>query len=278
MLYMKRVWSSLLFLVIVSFSQAQTNSPIVVIRGSESGLRIMTKLREAYGNKYKDKMIDLAGYGSTMGLVYLKDGQTDIAVTSRKMTDEELSEFQKDNMEISEVNFAKEAFTVIVNKANPITKLTKKQVGNIFAGYVTNWKDVGGPDAPIKVYIRSNTSGCYLGFKELFLENMNYTSRALMLGTNSQLKNEIYKDKNAVSYLGFAGIDKNVKMLKISVDDINYFSPTAENIANLTYPIYRTYHFYYKKKDAEKVKHFIDFVKSPDGKNVILKNDYLPAD
>lgn len=278
MLCMKRVGVCVAFLLGAVYTFAQSSSQVLVIRGSESGLRIMTKLREAYVNKYKDKMIDLAGYGSTMGIVYLKDGQTDVAVTSRKMTDEELAEFQKDEVLIEEVHFAKEAFTVIVNKANPITKLTKKQVGNIFAGYITNWKDVGGPNAPIKVYIRSNTSGCYLGFKELFLENTNYTSRALMLGTNIQLKTEIKKDKNAISYLGFAGIDKDVKMLKISVDDINYVSPTAENIANLTYPIYRTYHFYYKKKDEEKVKHFVNFVKSIDGKNVILKEDYLPAD
>jgi phosphate transport system substrate-binding protein len=268
-----------LVLLAASFiANAQNNNPILVIRGSESGLRIMAKLREEYVKKYKDRMVDLAGYGSTMGIMYLKDGQTDIAVTSRKMTDEELSDFQKENTEISEVHFAKEAFTVVVNKENPVTKLTKKQVGNIFAGYITNWKDVGGANAPIKIYIRSNTSGCYLGFKELFLENMNYTSRALMLGTNAQLKAEVAKDKNAISYLGFASIDKNSRMLKISVDDINYFSPTAENIANLTYPIYRTYHFYYKKKDEDKVKHFIDFVKSIDGKNVIVKNDYLPAD
>ena len=257
---------------------AQNTNPIVVVRGSESGLRIMTKLREAYVAKYKDRMIDLAAYGSTMGIVYLKDGQADIAVTSRKMSDEEMAEFQHDNVEISEVHFAKEAFTVVVNKNNPILKLTKKQVGNIFAGYITNWKDVGGKDAPIRVYIRSNTSGCYLGFKELFLENMNYTSRALMLGTNSQLKAQIVKDPNAISYLGFGSVDKTSKMLKISVNDIDYVSPTAENIANLSYPIYRTYHFYFRKKDEEKVKHFIDFVKSIDGKAIILKNDHLPAE
>ena len=194
---------------------AQSTYPIVVVRGSESGLRIMTKLREAYVAKYKDRMIDLAAYGSTMGIVYLKDGQTDIAVTSRRMSDEELSEFQHDNIEISEVHFAKEAFTVVVNKANPILKLTKKQVGDIFAGYITNWKDVGGKDAAIRVYIRSNTSGCYLGFKELFLENVNYSSRAFMIGTNAQLKAEIAKNPNAISYLGFGSVDKNTKMLKI---------------------------------------------------------------
>lgn len=275
---MKKLGFCIVFLIACMSVIAQNNNPIVVIRGSESGLRIMTKLREVYVNKYKDRMVDLAGFGSTMGIVYLKDGQADLAVTSRKMTDEELAEFQKDNVELKEVHFAKEAFTVVVHKENPVTKLTKKQVGNIFAGYITNWKEVGGKDAPIRVYIRSNTSGCYLGFKELFLENMNYTSRALMLGTNAQLKAQILKDKNSISYLGFGNIDKTTKMLKISVDDINYFSPTAENIANLTYPIYRTYHFYYKKSDEEKVKHFIEFVKSTDGKNVILKNDYLPVE
>ncbi len=274
---MKRLFL-IIALAISSLSFSQNNTPILTIRGSESGLRIMTKLREAYGNKYKDRMIDLAGFGSTMGIVYLKDKQADIAVTSRKMTDEELAEFQNENIELTEIHFAKEAFTVVVNKANPVTKLTKKQVGNIFAGYITNWKDVGGENTPIRVFIRSNTSGCYIGFKELFLENMNYTSRALMMGTNAQLKGQIAKDKSAISYLGFGSIDKTVKMLKISVDDINYFSPTAENIANLTYPIYRTYHFYFRTKDSEKVKHFIDFVKSDEGKNIILRNDHLPAD
>ena len=192
--FMKSFCLSLNLLFYTFISLAQNQNPIVVIRGSEAGLRIMTKLREAYVSKYKDRMIDLAGFGSTMGIVYLKDGQTDIAVTSRKMTDEELAEFQQDNINLAEIQFAKEAFTVVVNKANPITKLTKKQVGNIFAGYITNWKEVGGNEAPIRVYIRSNTSGCYLGFKDLFLENMNYTSRAMMLGTNAQLKANVAKN------------------------------------------------------------------------------------
>jgi phosphate transport system substrate-binding protein len=275
---MKKFWLSFSLFLFTFFSIAQNSNPIVVIRGSEAGLRIMTKLREAYVSKYKDRMIDLAGFGSTMGIVYLKDGQTDIAVTSRKMTDEELAEFQHDNINLAEIQFAKEAFTVVVNKANPITKLTKKQVGNIFAGYITNWKEVGGNDAPIRVYIRSNTSGCYLGFKDLFLENMNYTSRAMMLGTNAQLKANVAKNVNSIAYLGFGSVDKNTKMLKISVNDIDYYSPTAENIANLTYPIYRTYYFYYRKKDEEKLKHFIDFVSSDVGKAIIAKNDHMPID
>ena len=43
---------------------------------------------------------------------------------------------------------------VVVNAANPIGNLTREQVRDIFTGAIQNWKEVGGPDAPIHLFIR----------------------------------------------------------------------------------------------------------------------------
>ena len=54
-----------------------------------------------------------------------------------------------DNLVFTEIG--KDELVVIVHKSNPVTNLTRAQLKDMATGKVTNWKDVGGPDLPIKV-------------------------------------------------------------------------------------------------------------------------------
>ena len=52
------------------------------------------------------------------------------------------------------------------------------QVADIFLGKTTNWKDVGGKDAPITLYSRENSSGTYEFFKEHVLSKKDFSANA----------------------------------------------------------------------------------------------------
>ena len=53
-----------------------------------------------------------------------------------------------------------------MNTANGVTDITKDQLGKIYRGEITNWKDVGGADAAIVLLGRDSSSGTYAFVKD----------------------------------------------------------------------------------------------------------------
>src|SRR5208283_1575082 len=92
---------------------------------------------------------------------------------------------------------------VVVNAANPVGNLTRGQVRDIFTGAIRNWKDVGGPDAPIHLYIRDPISGTYIGFKELAMENKPYASERNLFTNYAAIVTAVARDANGIGYSGF---------------------------------------------------------------------------
>ena len=104
--------------------------------------------------------------GSGTGIAALINGTLDIANASRAMKDKEIEEAKANGVEAVEHVIAIDALAIIVNPANPITQLTIDQLADIFTGRVTNWKDVGGNDAPIVIVSRETNSGTHVYFLE----------------------------------------------------------------------------------------------------------------
>ena len=84
-------------------------------------------------------------------------------------------------------------------------------------GNITNWKQVGGPDAPIIVYSRENSSGTYVFFKDNVLGGDDFTPRAQTLPGTAAVVNAVSKEKNGIGY-GGAAYAKGIKMLKVKKD------------------------------------------------------------
>jgi len=111
--------------------------------------------------------IQVTGGGSGVGIAALINGSTDIANASRPMKSTEIEKLkQRYNTLGVEIPCAKDGITIFLNKSNPVSELTVKQIGLIFAGRITNWKEVGGPDASIKLYGRESSSGTFGFFKD----------------------------------------------------------------------------------------------------------------
>ena len=91
------------------------------------------------------------------------------------------------------------------------------QLKAIFTGKVTNWKELGGPDAKIILYSRENSSGTYVFFKEHVLENADFTPRAQTLPGTAAVVNAVTKEKFGIGY-GGAAYAKGIKILKVKKD------------------------------------------------------------
>ena len=173
-----------------------------------------------------------------------------------------------------------EAFVFFTHKDNPVDNLTIEQVKAIYSGEITNWKEVGGNNVPIKAYQRNSGSGSqsmmerFMGDTPLMIPPKHQV-QDLMSG----IIDKVTDYQNRHSAIGFSyryyltGIMSNpdVKLLKIEG-----VAPTNENIRNRSYPI-RTpiYAVTYEGQENENVQIFLDWVLGPQGQELLEKSGYV---
>lgn len=87
---------------------------------------------------------------------------------------------------------------VIVQKDNPVKSLTWKQLKAINSGDIKNWKEVGGPNLPIKVVTSHAGSATRLFFQKLVMGNAAYAEKATIVWTTEKEIAEVSSDKGAI--------------------------------------------------------------------------------
>jgi phosphate transport system substrate-binding protein len=249
----------------------------VTVKGSDTMVILSQKWAEVYMQKNPGSTIQVTGGGSGVGIAALINGSTDIANSSRPMKAAEVDKLkQRYNTLGIEIPCAKDGITVYLNKANPVSELTVRQIGDIFAGKITNWKQVGGPDAGIKLYGRESSSGTFGFFKDNVVKG-DYSPSCQTLPGTAAIVNAVKKDKYSVGY-GGAAYAEGVKDCKVKKDDKSpAYAPTAETIKNKTYPISRYLYMYLKSRPTGETKKFIDWILSPEGQNLIASVGYFPV-
>ena len=149
------------------------------IKGSDTVLPVAQQTAERFMNREPDARVTVTGGGTGVGISALMDNTTDIAMASRPIKFSEKMKAKAAKRDINEVIVAYDALAVVVHPSNPVKKLTRRQLEDIFRGKITNWKQVGGDDRKIVVYSRETSSGTYEFFKESVLKNKNYMSSSL---------------------------------------------------------------------------------------------------
>ena len=158
---MKRTKSYL----IISLFLATTSLYAQRIKGSDTVLPVSQQAAENFMKKYTKAHVTVTGGGSGVGISSLMDNTTDIAMLSRPVKFSEKMKLKEAKQNIQEVIIAYDALAVIIHPDNPVNKLTRKQLEDIFRGKIKNWKQVGGKDQKIVVYTRETSSGTYEFFK-----------------------------------------------------------------------------------------------------------------
>jgi phosphate transport system substrate-binding protein len=249
----------------------------ITVKGSDTMVILSQKWAEIYMKKNPQTTIQVTGGGSGVGIAALINGSTDIANSSRPIKPAEMEKIKaKYNKNSVEIACAKDGLSIFLNNTNPVAELTIAQLGDIFSGKITNWKQVGGPDATIKLYGRESSSGTFEFFKEHVVKTDFAASCQTLPGT-AAIINAVKKDKFGIGY-GGAAYAEGVKDCKVKKDAKSKgVLPTAATIKNKTYPIARYLFMYLKEKPTGDTKKFIDWILSPEGQKVIIEVGYYPV-
>lgn len=224
--------------------------------------------------------IDLKGGGATRGIREVATGERDLGGACRH-TLENPGTLTTDNRErrVRMDPVAWDALVVLVHKDNPVNNLTLEQVRHIYLGKITNWKQVGGNDAPIDLYVRKGkVSGVGRTIRELIFHNyeQEFAKRAIVVKSSGPLEKAISKD--AVNGIGISGISsarkRDVKLLQLEGKE-----PSYDNIRRGDYVLYRPLYLvtHLQNRDPD-VRKFINFVHSEDGKRIMRAAGTVPYD
>lgn len=248
----------------------------VTVKGSDTMVILAQRWAEIYMGKNPGVSIQVTGGGSGVGIAALINGTTDIANSSRPIKQSELEKLKaRYNTLGVEIPCAKDGITVYLHESNKVQELSLKQLSDIYQARITNWKQVGGEDAPIKLYGRENSSGTYVFFKDEVVKG-DYAASCQTLPGTAAVVNAVKKDKNGIGY-GGAAYAKGVKHCKVRKDDnTSGMLPTPETIAKNKYPITRYLYMYLRNRPTGDLKKFIDWILSPDGQKIVTAVGYFP--
>ena len=245
----------------------------IVIKGSDTlGAKLVPQLAEQFKAQHPGTAFDIAAEGSATGFAALIDKTAAIGMASRPAKPEEIANGKAKGVDLKEKIVAYDGIAVIVNTANSIKGLTKKQVEQIFTGEITDWSAVGGSGGKISVYTRNTSSGTYAEFKELAMKKRDYAQDSQKLAGNEQIAQEVGKNPNGVGYVGLA----YTKASGVRVVPIDGASPSKESVLGKSYPYARPTFFYTNGEPSGVVKEFVDFIVGADGQKIVEQVGFVP--
>lgn len=186
--------------------------------------------------------------GCSTGMQMLLDGELSFAQNGRPLLEDEYASAKQRNIYLVQVPVAIDGIAFFTHPTQKVSKLTVKQLQDIYTGKIKNWKQLGGQDLPIvpigqdiKIH---NTLKLLLGNQIENISNdvkivRDYTSAMRMVASTT----------GGISYSS-AAIAQNQKTIRslalANSNSKNYISPfTNANTVNIaaikdgTYPITR---------------------------------------
>lgn len=237
----------------------------ISISGSTSVGPLMEKIQEKYEEENNNVTLEIQQNGSGAGIKDVISGISEIGMSSRELKDEEKSSVQGTTV-------AYDGIALLVNPENSVKNISLEDVKKIYTGEITNWKEVGGDDAPIVVVSREEGSGTRDAFQEIVgYESEELLKDATISDGSGAVKTTVAGNKNAIGFASFEYIDNTVSAL-----NINDVEPTADNVKSGDYKLSRPFILVTKEDSlTENGQKLIDFVLSAEGQQIVEENKLI---
>lgn len=249
----------------------------LVIKGSDTlGALLVPQLVAAYREQAPQVQVEIAAEGSSTGILAIIEGAADIGMSSRPLSESELSLAAERGLVLRSVAIAKDGMAVIVNADNPLRGISLRQIEGIFCGDVRQWSWLGWPEGgQVVVYTRHTASGTYARFQALAMRGRDYHRKTQKLAGNEQIAFEVAKNPQAIGYVSL--LQKGHPGVRVL--EIDGAAPTAAAIDGGGYGLTRTLYFVIRADvQNAQVRQFVEFVLGEAGQRIVRLSQFIPVE
>ena len=163
-------------------------------------------------------------------------------IIAYEASDSVKEELKTDGKPLEQKAIGRDALVFIVNDANPVQSLTQQQLKDIYAGKITNWKDVGGDDLEIVPFQRGENSGSQTLFEKLLIQDGKLMDAPTELAPTEMggLVDSIASYNNSANAIGFSVyyyIDQMYTQPGLRLLAVDGVTPSNDTIADQSYPL-----------------------------------------
>ena len=265
---------------------AKPKESMIQNKGSDTMVNLAQAWAEEYHKVHPALAVAVSGGGSGVGIAALQNGTVDIANASREIKPDEAAKIKAaQSKDPIEHLVAFDALSIYANKANPLAKITKAQLADIFGekGKTEKWSQLGvkvpGCDSDEIIRVsRQNNSGTYEYFREwtvgkegdfkLGSRDMQGSKDVVDLVTNTPC---------AIGYSGMGYATPEVREIPVAMDDKSpAASPSAAAVLDKSYPISRGLYMYTLGEATGEAGRYIQWISSDPGQAVVEKSGFVP--
>ncbi|WP_300667462.1 substrate-binding domain-containing protein [Desulfoluna sp.] len=192
-----------------------------------------SQIAEAFGRVVLDDFKKTTGLGVTLHVFSsqisvnrLKNGFCELAASALKLSPED----KKSGLVA--IPICKDPMVVIACKEITVSNLSLTEVRRLFSGHITNWKEVGGPDLPVRIITPIQETAAYVNFvrQAMGASQMKFDYQAAKASTAVEAVSHI---PGAISFATRSVVSKYSNIKTFSVDGMK---PTSKK-----YPYMQTF-------------------------------------
>lgn len=245
----------------------------VTVSGSSTVMPLAEAAAEEFNVLQDDYVVAVSAGGTGAGILGIAERKNDIAMASRRVTDEETQRFGDSFREYA---VGLDGISIAVSRdvyMAGVTGLTRAQIRNIYAGNITNWKELGGPDKDIYAIAREEGSGTRDSFNEEVMGSPDAETPGIdtVAMGSAEVKTAINASDRAIGYLGFNYLGSGVSGIAY-----NGVMPTFDNIKLDLYDLHRHLYFYTYGDPSPGAQAFIDYVQGEAGQSIAAEQGFVP--
>lgn len=242
----------------------------LTVTGSSTVAPLASEMAKRFEKLHPGVRVDVQSGGSGKGIADTRNGIADIGMASRNLKGNET--------DLLAHQIAADGVSLIVNRSNPITELTRQQVIDIYVGRVSNWKQLGGSDSEIVVVHKAEGRATLEVFlKHFALENPDIRADVIV-GDNQHGLKTVSGVAGAIGYVSIgtaeASLKSNEPIRLLPVDGI---PATSETVATGKFPISRPLILVTASSPSGLAAAFIEFCQSEEVHDLVVSQYFVPV-
>jgi phosphate transport system substrate-binding protein len=254
----------------LTLAQTQDGKTVIRVKCPDSMVARTYSLSKMFMKTHPKMTIDFwKGSSLDGGIPALLQGSTDIAMSTRRMTDHEIQTAVGQGKEFVERLIGHGGIVILTNRSNPLNSMTVEQVQKILKGDYTRWNELRGNNEPVTVFsVGPKHPGTLIFVQQDFLGGSPITPNAVIVEDFPTVMKKVSETPGGIGYVrirdafesSIAGeIPTKILEIKQSAATVAV-APSRAHVGDGSYPLRRPYFLYFESKAGPAIREYADFI------------------